>query len=68
MRQGMLTYRQWVNDTDKAIDKFKIEMQRLQERWDEIEKRERERVGGREGETAKKKRREEIHGHACIPA
>ena len=37
-----LTYRQWVKDTDKAVDKFKIEMQRLQERWDEIEKKERE--------------------------
>ena len=48
MRQGMLTYRQWVNDTDKAVDKFKIEMQRLQERWDEIEKRERERVDANE--------------------
>ncbi len=48
MQQGMLTYRQWVNDTDKAIDKFKIEMQRLQGRWDEIEKRERERVDASE--------------------
>ena len=48
MRQGMLTYRQWVNDTNKAVDKFKIEMQRLQESWNEIEKRERERVDANE--------------------